>query len=239
MSIERGVTCPHCGASTALPADLRTPSFACAFCGKTLETASFAGDAAVSADALGAYLRTGPDNARPLMEYIREAPAFQGNSREMRDAQCRRCQAPVKVPMDVTVHTFSCGACGVEQRINEYISDQARFEADMARQTAGNAELKRIRAQGLDCPKCGGHNEVPAEASVQFACRFCSAVVLLSDHVDETAIARHRLAGQVFAMRDQMMAQQEVRKRREVMIIAGLLGAFVLVGLVMNVLRRI
>lgn len=238
MSTERGVTCPHCGASTPLPSDLRTPTFACAFCHATLETARFAGDAAVSADALGGYLRGGVEHKGPVEDFIRAAPKFQGDNRESRDAACLRCQSALKVPMDLTVRTLTCPSCHIEQRINEYISDHLRFEADMQRQTAGNAALKQLRAQGVDCPKCGGHNQVPPQASVQFPCQFCDAVVLLSDHVDESAVARQRLAEQVFAMRDDLMAQGARRKRLELIIIASALGVFVVIGLVMSVLRR-
>ena len=76
----------------------------------------------------------------------------------------------------------------------------------MARQVAGNEAWRRLLADGVACGRCGGVNAVPDDGSVQLACSFCGAAVLLSDHVDAGAVARHRLKHGVFAMRDEALA---------------------------------
>lgn len=239
MAGERGVTCPRCGASTPLPENLQTPSFACAFCQATLETAAFAGRAAVSADALLGHLNAVMSNpAAAKTAGVSDAPRFHGGSTESRAAACRDCGAPVSVPLDLEVRAFTCAGCGRAQQINAYISDGERFQLDMVRQTEGNAALKRARAEGLPCRKCGAHNAVPDDASIQFPCRFCGTPVLLADHVDASAVARHRLAGGVFAMRDELIAKQMARDRRVkigvILFVVLAIGGFAIANLIIR-----
>ena len=237
MTIERGVTCPRCGASTPLPDDLRAPSFACAFCHATLDTAAFAGRGAVSADALLGHMRAAVADPANAIASIPLAPRFEDENATTRPAQCRDCHAAVAVPMNLRVHTFACAGCGKPQRVSDYVSDRERFEADMARQVAGNDALKRLRAEGVACPKCGGHNAVPEGASVQFPCGFCAATILLADHVDAGAVARQRLKENVFGLRDELMRKQQHRDRMTTRIIVGAIALVAVAGLVMNLLR--
>lgn len=240
MASDRGVTCPHCGASTPLPDDLRTPTFPCAFCKTVLETARFAGQAAVSADAVVGYMSEAIASKRmPDADSIASAPRFEEENQASRPAACLACGAQVQVPLNLRVHHLTCGACGRTQPVNGYISDQERFELDMARQVAGNEALKRLQAEGLSCTKCGGKNPIPADGSVQLPCKFCGATILLSDHVDEGAVARQRLKHGVFAMKDELMRQQEARDRR---VRYGVIALFVVLGLVavaVNVVPRL
>jgi len=228
MIPSRGVSCPACGASTPLPADLRTPTFVCLFCKASLETARFAGAAAVSADALAGYIRGAASGERPVEQVVREAPRFEGESTATRASHCTRCKAPVLVPMALTVRSLTCAACGAAQPVSAHVSDQERLAADMARQMEGNAALKRARQEGLSCKGCGGHNPVPPEASLQFPCRFCGVVVLLTDHVDASAVARHRLAGDVFAFRDELVREAAARDRKLRNVILAVVGVVVL-----------
>lgn len=227
MNSERGVRCHACGATTPLPDDLRIPTFGCAFCKATLDTASYAGRAAVSADALVGHMQVAIASPMPLSEKIANAPRFEGGSRATRGEPCKRCGQALAVPLDVEIHQVTCAACGVTQNIREYISDQERFELDMQRQVAGNEALKRLQAEGAPCTQCGGKNPVPTDGSVQFVCTFCGATVLLSEHVDATAVARQRLKHGVFAMKDELIAKQ---KQRDRMVQLGI-GGFVIFAL--------
>lgn len=239
MASDRGVTCPQCGATTPLPDDLLVPTFACAFCHATLATADFAGTAAVSADALVGHLEKLAADPKAAMahheESVRTAPRFDGGSREHREGKCVHCQATVAVPLDLEVRELTCGACGRTQFVRRHISDEERFRLDMDRQVAGNEAYKRLLAEGLACPKCGGHNPVPDDGSVQLICKFCRAAILLSDHVDETAIARHRLKHGVFGVRDELVRQQKGRDRAigiaVAVIVAVIVGGLVLANL--------
>lgn len=235
MKIERGVTCPRCGASTPLPHDLRAPSFACAYCHATLETAAFAGGAAVTADALLGHMRAAVAAPEGALASIAQAPRFEDENTETRDARCRHCQAPVAVPMNLRVHTLTCGSCGRAQAVSDYVSDRERLEADMARQIAGNEALTRLRAEGVACPRCGGQNAVPEGASVQFPCRFCGAAVLLADHADAGAVARQRLRDNVFALRDEMVAAQQRKDRRLLAAILAVVGCIAVAAVIANV----
>ena len=89
MSSDRGVTCSACGAATPLPDDLLVPTFACAFCHATLTTADYAGEAAVSADALVGHIERLAADPKAAManldESVRSAPRFAGGSREHRE----------------------------------------------------------------------------------------------------------------------------------------------------------
>jgi hypothetical protein len=240
MASDRGVTCPHCGASTPLPEDLRTPTFQCAFCKSVLETARFAGQAAVSADAVIGYMSEAIAAKRvPDADSIATAPRFEEENAATRPAACLACGAPVQVPLNLRVHHLTCGACGRSQPVNGYISDQERFELDMARQAAGNDALKRLQADGLSCTKCGGKNPLPADGSIQLPCKFCGATILLADHVDAGAVARQRLVHNVFAMKDELMRQQEARDRRNRYGAIALVVVLALIAVAVNVVPRI
>ncbi|MBX7192393.1 MAG: hypothetical protein K1X94_10055 [Sandaracinaceae bacterium] len=220
MSQAPGVTCPRCGASTPLPADLTVPTFSCAFCREVLDTATYAGKQVMSGQALAEHLhRVATDGAyaQQAMAAMREGstqgPRFEDENRATRAAQCTACGAAVAVPLDLRVHQFTCQACGRTHAVSQYVSDRERFELDMARQVADNERLKQVRAEGVACSKCGGKNEVSTQGSVQMQCRFCGATILLSDHVDAGAVARERLKLAVHGMRDEMVAKQKARDR--------------------------
>jgi hypothetical protein len=212
--MNRGVTCTACGASTALPSDLRVPTFACQFCQATLSTAAYAGASAVSADALVGHLRENIAKPTPdVAAAVAATPRFQGQSSETRAGACLRCKAPVQVPLDLTVRQLTCGSCGATQPVSAHISDGERLAIDMQRQVAGNQALAALRSSGVACPRCGGKNDVPGGGAVQVPCRFCGHVILLGDHVDASAVARSRLKEGVFQMRDEIMAAQKARDR--------------------------
>jgi hypothetical protein len=231
---ERGVTCHRCGASTALPEDLRVRTFGCTFCGAEIETASVVGREAVSADALLDHIARNVASRGDLGEMARSAPRFEGGSAGTRAARCMRCDAPVEVPLDVTVHHFVCGGCGSNEPVVAYVSDKERLEIDMARQIAGNEAFKRLKAEGVPCVRCAGKNAVPDDGSVQLVCRFCNATILLTDHVDPSAIARSRLKHGAYAMRDQARAANEASQRRARMISIGIVVAIVVLIAVVN-----
>jgi len=223
MASERGVTCHQCGASTPLPDDLRVPTFQCAFCKTVLQTASYAGHSAVSADALLGHLQAAVASPATAMDAARSAPRFEGGDTSSRPAACLRCGAEVQVPLALHVHQLTCGACHAVQPVTDYLSDKVRLELDMARQVAGNEALKRLQAEGVPCTKCGGRNPVPEDGSIQLVCKFCSATILLSDHVDASAVARQRLKHGVFGLRDELMRKQKEQDRiRNVLIPAGI-----------------
>lgn len=236
--MSRGVRCPQCGASTPLPDDLRVPTFQCAFCQTVLDTAKFAGEAAVSADELVGFLGNVVADPRAAMARIHEAPRFEGGSREFRSMTCQRCSAPVEVPLDLQVREFRCEGCASTQSIDHYIPHEERFRLDMERQVAGNEALKRLQAEGVPCGRCGGENAVPADGSVQFTCTFCSAVILLSDHVDASAVARQRLKHGAMAVRADLQRQHEAQIERNRWIFAVVMGVVILAVIVVNVVGR-
>ncbi|MCC7540069.1 MAG: hypothetical protein IT379_27875 [Deltaproteobacteria bacterium] len=238
MAGNRGVTCPRCGASTPLPDDLRVPSFACAFCHATLETAAFAGRAAVSADALIGHMQAAVADPARVMDAARSAPRFEGGSAESRPSACKHCGAAVAVPLDLHVRELTCAACGRTQPVSAHVSDEERFALDMARQVAGNEALKRLKAEGVPCTKCGARNPVPDDGSVQLVCRFCGAAVLLSDHVDASAVARQRLKHGVYEMRDALMAKQARRQRTTTIVVVAIVVVVLAGFIVANLLVR-
>ncbi len=238
---ERGVTCQRCGASTPLPADLRAATFACAFCGAQNDTAAVVGREAPSADALLGHIAQIAADPANLRAMVQNAPRFEGGSAGTRAASCMRCHAPVAVPLDVTIHQFACGACGSTERVEAYISDKERLDIDMARQLAGNEAFKRLKAEGVPCVRCAGKNAVPDDGSVQLVCRFCNATILLTDHVDASAIARNRLKHGVFAMRDEALRANAANERRTrtLAITVAVLVALVVLGVnLIGFLRR-
>lgn len=236
MASSRGVTCPECGASTPLPDDLTAPSFACAFCHAVLSTADFAGEAAVSADALVGHAQSVMADPTNWKERMAEAPRFRGGSKDFRPSKCLHCQADVAVPLALEVHFLTCASCGKEQPVAQHISDRERLELDMARQVAGNDAYKRLLAEGLDCRKCGAHNSVPGDGSVQLVCAHCKAAILLSDYVDETAVARHRLRAGMMEVKEEAMRAQAQRQRTTQIVIVALIALALAVAVVANLL---
>ena len=234
--MSRGIRCPQCGASTPLPDDLRVPTFACAFCQKALVTADFAGVSAVSADALLGHMESAFADPATAMDRIHEAPRFVGGSTQSRAMACLRCSAPVEVPLDLEVRELRCAGCGQTQAIHAYIPDDERFRLDMERQVAGNDALKRIQAEGVPCGRCGGQNRVPDDGSVQFVCAFCGAAILLSDHVDATAVARQRMKHGVYGMRDELRRQQAERDAKVKWIVAAVVVAVTVAVAAINLL---
>jgi ribosomal protein S27E len=217
--MDRGVTCTSCGASTPLPANLLVPTFTCGFCKAELQTAAYAGQQVVSADALMAHIRAQVESPSTAAG---QAPRFDGQSDQTRPSACVRCRAPVAVPLDLTVRRLRCGSCGHDQAVNEHLSDGDRFRMDMARQIAGNQALKALKAEGVPCPKCGGKNHVPDDGSVQVPCRFCGAVILLADHVDATAVARARLKQGVYGLREDMLRAKQKQDRMALLLGVGI-----------------
>ncbi len=107
-----------------------------------------------------------------------------------------------------------------------------RMEADQQRQIAQNEALKALRAEGVACPRCNGHNALPA-TGVQATCTFCGATILLSGLVGEDAVARERLGRGVREAIDEARRLQEASDRRRSFLILGalaLLAAIVLGG---------
>jgi hypothetical protein len=212
-----------------LPDDLRAPTFQCAYCKATIQTASVASAEVVSADALLGHMADAIANpSEDIAASVARAPKVVHGTAGFRDAQCKGCGAPVQVPLDVTVHRFECGGCKRTQFVDQYISDKERLDIDMARQVAGNQAFARLKAEGVPCGKCAGVNHVPDDGSVQVVCRFCSATILLTDHVDASAISRARLKQGVMEMRDEALRAQ-AEEQRNARVIAAVV--FVVVAL--------
>ena len=230
----RGVTCHRCGASTPLPDDLRVAAFACAFCRAELATASYGGAAAVSADALLGHIGHVIGGNVPLAQAAAAAPRFQGGSTDARAATCQHCAAPIAVPLDLSIRELTCDGCGRTQAVNRYISDGERFALDMERQVAGNEAFKRLCAEGVPCSRCGAKNAVPEDGSVQLPCKYCKATILLSDHVDASAVAHARLKHGVFAMRDAVIQQQASRNRLTTIIVIGCVAGVLVVAIILG-----
>lgn len=214
-----------------MPGDLRVATFECAFCHGVLQTAAFAGRAAVSADALVGHLQTAVGDPSTAAATAQHAPRFHGGSTESRPASCRHCGATIAVPLDLEVRELGCGSCHRTQPVSDYVSDAERFQLDMARQVAGNEALKRLQAEGVPCGRCGGRNRVPEDGSVQIVCSFCGAAILLSEHVDASAIARNRLKHGVFDLRDQLVRAQQERERRVRNVIIALVVTAIVVSI--------
>ncbi|MCZ7684228.1 MAG: tetratricopeptide repeat protein [Sandaracinaceae bacterium] len=102
----------------------------------------------------GARERCGPPES---------APQFQGGSSSTCAASCRRCGAPIEVPLDVSVRELSCAGCGQRQRVNDYVSDEERFALDMQRQVAGNEAFARLKAEG--CPAARAARRAPCRTT--------------------------------------------------------------------------
>jgi hypothetical protein len=105
------------------------------------------------------------------------------------------------------------------------VSSQDQFVQEMARQLAGNQALARLRAEGVTCPQCGGHNAVPDDGSVQVICVHCKSAIVLSSLVPADAIARSRLKRAMHGMRGQAAA---AGKKRDQAILLTTFGVIVL-----------
>lgn len=231
----RSVRCIQCGSGVPLPDDLRTPTFTCPFCRAELSTAHYAGEVAVSADQLRGYMGDVLAGEKPLGA---PAPRFVDTNTAMHADVCKRCGSAVQVPLALEVHLFTCAGCGVEQRVVDYVSDEVRLDLDMERQQKGNQALRDLRAEGLACRSCGGHNAVPDDGSLQLVCRFCGQPILLTEYVDEGALSRARMRHAVEEMKEQMRAREdeELRTNRLIGIVVAVIAviAIVVTNLVQN-----
>lgn len=226
MIRDAAITRPVCGASTPLPSDLRTPTFPCRFCNANLETAAITGDSLRSADAVVGHIQSLAASPRAGAK----APQFIDGNTGFHPDSCKRCGKAVSVPLDLHIHSVRCDACGSTQPVAAYLSDWKRLDLEMARQ-AGNESLRRLQREGIRCGKCGGTNAVPDDGRVQVECQFCHAAILLSEFVDETALARNRLKHGVFQVRDDLYRQHRVQQRRQTrLVVGGVIAAFLLVG---------
>ena len=199
-----------------------------------------AGVAAVSADALLGHVRAAMalPTVDAAIEASRSAPRFQETNPATRAAQCLKCARPVEVPLDLYQHHFTCPGCHAVEPVNAYVSDKERLDLDMARQVAGNEAYRRLLAEGVACGRCGGANAVPDDGSVQLICSFCGAAVLLSDHVDAGAVARHRLKHGAFARRDEALRANAAHTRKGNTVVAVVV-ALIFVGVVVaNLVAR-
>jgi hypothetical protein len=116
--------------------------------------------------------------------------------------------------------------------VTRYLSDMQRVALDAQRQIAGNQALARLRAEGVPCGQCGARNPVTEDAAVQIICQYCRAPILLSDHVDTSAVARSRLRLGVDRLRASM-AEDERKQKRINLIIAVVVVAGVSIALVL------
>ena len=236
--MSQTLACPSCGTSNPLPEDLRTGTFTCVSCHQELRTAELADGASRSVDALVGWMNEAV--AKPFdPASIATAPKLEDESTAVRPMPCLKCGQTVDVPLDLTAKQVRCEACDRTWPVSAYIDDAERLRLDMARQVAENEALKRLVAEGLDCPSCGAHNDVPDDHRVQLTCTHCGATVRLSDHVEAGAVARRRLKHGVFAMRDELVARQEAAKRRERTIVFVLVGGMVAVGVGMAALSAL
>jgi hypothetical protein len=221
------VLCAKCGASTSLPDDLRVPTFSCSACHETLSTAEHVGRSAVAVDALMGWM--GEAINKPFdADAARAAPKVPHGHGLTKSMPCQKCGAALAVPLDLGVHQVRCDACARTWPVAAYISDVERMNLDMARQVAENAAFAERVANGIRCAQCGGHNDVPDDDSVQIVCVHCGAAVLLGADGHEEAVARRRLKHGVFAVRDELIARQEAKQRRERWIALAVVGVVVL-----------
>lgn len=222
----KGVRCPSCGGSTPLPDDLRVPTFACAFCRAPLETAAFAGKGQVSAEGLARHLEGLLDmTASDAMAGAQTLTPLEDRNLATRDASCLLCGGAVRVPLALEEKVFACDACGREQAIARYVSDEERMRLDLDRQVAENESLDRLIATGVACGRCGGHDPVPDDGTPQFLCSHCGTTILLVQYVAPGALARRRLRRAALGLRDEAVSRQnaaEARARRVPQMIVGL-----------------
>lgn len=148
------ITCPSCGSSTPLPADLTIATFSCGSCRAELRTVDYAGRAAVSADALVEHLRgVAAKPPADAIASIASAPRFEGGSAEAppgatdeerfrldmerqvagnealrrlvaEGVTCRGCGGHNTVPDDDSVQ-LSCSFCGATLLLADYVDASA------------------------------------------------------------------------------------------------------------------
>jgi hypothetical protein len=230
--VARGVTCSRCGASTPLPDDVRVPTFACAFCHETLSTAAYAGSDVVSAEQMRAHFAGLMDNRGAP-----QAPQVQFTNTRTEPRPCVHCGVVLQVPLDMRAKTVACAACGRTEPVTRYFSDGQRMMLDAQRQISGNQALARLRAQGVPCGQCGARNPVTEEAAVQVICQYCRAPILLSDHVDTSAVARSRLRMGVDQLRAGIADRERQQKRLNVIITVAVFACIGLALVVFLVLQ--
>jgi ribosomal protein L37E len=222
--MSRGVECRQCGASTPLPDDLRVPTFTCAFCHRELRTADYAGEMARGAAEMGAFFQRVLERPHDVGQAPRLPTA---NRAATRPSTCRRCGAAVSVSLDLRVHDVTCAACGWVDAVSAHVSDAERMQLDMQQQIAANDAYKRLIEAGIACGSCGGHNAVPDDGTLQFVCRFCGHAILLSDHVDEGAVARRRLRNDAYALRDGLKRKQQKESRIVAIVVLSIVAVVV------------
>lgn len=224
--MARGVTCGRCGAATPMPDNLLVPTFQCAYCHEQLSTAAHAGRDVVSAEEMRVHLAglmTHPRAAGP-------APRFEFTNTRTHPAACVHCGAALLVPLDMRAKTVECPGCRRVEAVTRYVSDAQRMMLDMQAQISANQALSRLRAEGVPCSRCGAKNPVTEEAAVQIVCRFCGAPILLSDHVDTSAVARSRMKLGVNQVRERIAEGERKQKRNAVIILVCVLAG---VGIVL------
>jgi DNA-directed RNA polymerase subunit RPC12/RpoP len=194
------------------------PTFACAYCHEPLSTAAYAGRDVVSAEEMRAHfagLLANP-GATPAPQ-----PVFVNTRTEPRP--CVHCGAALQVPLDMRAKTVACPACGRTEPVARYLSDAQRLLLDAQQQIAGNQALARLRAEGVPCSRCGARTPVTEQAAVQVICQYCKAPILLSEHVDTSAVARSRLRLGVDQLRASIAEQERKQKRLGLIITAVVL----------------
>jgi transcription elongation factor Elf1 len=157
------------------------------------------------------------------------APKLEHGDAGTRDAECVHCGAGISVPLTITIPTVSCASCGKTEPVSRYVSDGERFQLDMARQLAGNQQLRELLHTGLTCPRCGAHNALSEPVPVQIACSSCRHTILLSDFAPADAVDRARLKQTALEFKQGLLAKQEANARRgryiAFAIVAGLVIA--------------
>lgn len=222
------MTCSQCGASTPLPADLRIPTFHCAYCNAALSTTAYAGVGAVRVDEMGAFFNAVVESGSAEGHV---APKLVHGTAGMRRMPCFACTAEIEIPLDVTISRVTCTSCGRDAAVNRYISDVERLQIDMARQVSGNAELKRLIAEGVQCKRCNAQNTFGDPVPVQLECTSCRGVILISDYVASDAVDRSRLRANAYAMRDNLIAKRTASGNRNAIVIVAIIVVVIAIAL--------
>jgi DNA-directed RNA polymerase subunit RPC12/RpoP len=231
---RKGVTCSHCGASTPLPDDLRTPRFECQYCHTVLETVAYAGLGAVRAEEMRAVLDGIARGEVPTSTPQRLVHGGDGT----RDLPCVHCKATLAVPLHIETSTVTCAACGRVEPVNRYISDAERLEIDMQRQIAGNAAVAELVRNGIPCDRCGAPNQVPEPIPVQVVCSACSHAILLSGHVPADAVDRARLKHSALALRDAIQVKAKTANRTNSYVAIGMISVILVIAIVATLATR-
>ncbi len=222
------MVCSQCGASTPLPADLRAPTFHCAYCNAELSTAAYAGVGAVRVDEMGAFFNAVVETGTAEGHV---APKLVHGTAGMRRMPCFACKTEIDIPLDVTISKVTCTSCGRDAAVSRYISDAERLQIDMARQVAGNTELERLLAEGVNCRRCNAHNTVREPVPVQLECASCRGVILLSDYIASDAVDRARLKASAYAMRDNLIAKHKASGNRNAIVIVAIIVVVIAIAL--------